>query len=69
MEASLRVVGEVEELSGELIETFNDIMNVNDLIVVIRTNDKSLSLKFTDINDIGIMENENKINRALKLLT
>lgn len=69
MEASLRVVGEVEELSGELIETFNDIMNVNDLIIVIRTNDKSLSLKITDINDIGIMENDNKINRALKLLT
>ncbi|MEB6232634.1 hypothetical protein JTZ62_04315 [Mammaliicoccus sciuri] len=69
MEASLRVVGEVEELSGELIETFNDIMNVNDLIIVIRTNDKSLSLKITDINDIGIMEEGNKINRALKLLT
>lgn len=69
MEASLRVVGKVEELSGELIETFNDIMNVNDLIIVIRTNDKSLSLKITDINDIGIMEEDNKINRALKLLT
>ena len=69
MEASLRVVGEVEELSGELIETFNDIMNVNDLIIVIRTNDKSLSLKITDINDIGIMEEGNKINRTLKLLT
>lgn len=69
MEASLRVVGEVEKLSGELIETFNDIMNVNDLIIVIRTNDKSLSLKITDINDIGIMEEEAKINRALKLLS
>lgn len=69
MEASLRVVGEVEELSGELIETFNDIMNVNDLIIVIRTNDKSLSLKITDINDIGFIEEGNKINRALKLLT
>ncbi|WP_204256801.1 hypothetical protein [Mammaliicoccus sciuri] len=69
MEASLKVVGKVEELSGELIETFNDIMNVNDLIIVIRTNDKSLSLKITDINDIGIMEEGNKINRALKLLT
>lgn len=69
MEASLRVVGEVEELSGELIETFNDIMNVNDLIIVIRTNDKSMSLKITDINDIGFIEEGNKINRALKLLT
>lgn len=69
MEASLKVVGKVEELSGELIETLNDIMNVNDLIIVIRTNDKSLSLKITDINDIGIMEEGNKINRALKLLT
>ncbi len=69
METSFKVVGKIEKVTEEVVNAFNDLMNVNDLIIVLRTDEGSVSIKFTDINDIGIMENDNKINRALKLLT
>lgn len=68
METSFKVVGKIEQVTDEVINTFNDLMNVNDLIIMLRTNEGSVSIKITDINDISIME-ETKINRALKLLT
>lgn len=68
METNFKVVGKIEKVTDEVINTFNDLMNVNDLIIMLRTNEGSVSIKITDINDISIME-ETKINRALKLLT
>lgn len=68
METSFKVVGKIEQVTDEVINTFNDLMNVNDIIIMLRTNEGSVPIKITDINDISIME-ETKINRALKLLT
>ncbi|QYG29971.1 hypothetical protein K0O13_07630 [Mammaliicoccus sciuri] len=68
METSFKVVGKIEKVTDEVINTFNDLMNVNDIILVLRTNEDSVSIKITDINDISIIE-ETKINRSLKLLT
>lgn len=68
METSFKIVGKIEQVTDEVINTFNDLMNVNDIIIMLRSNEGSVSIKITDINDISIME-ETKINRALKLLT
>lgn len=68
METSFKVVGKVEEMTEEVINTFNDLLSVNDFIIMLRTNDGNVTMKFTDIIDIGIIEESIKMNRAIKLL-
>lgn len=68
MDTSIHVVGAVENVTEEVKSIFNNLIDVNEVILMVRTDSGCKTIKITDIIDIGVLETENVATRALQII-
>ncbi|UXU70083.1 hypothetical protein [Mammaliicoccus sciuri] len=68
MNTSIHVVGAVENVTEEVKSIFNNLIDVNEVILMVRTDSGCKTIKITDIIDIGVLETENVATRALQII-
>ncbi|WP_239740250.1 hypothetical protein P3U41_05365 [Mammaliicoccus sciuri] len=68
MDTSIHVVGAVENVTEEIKSIFNNLIDVNEVILMVRTDSDCKTIKITDIIDIGVLEPEKTATRALQII-
>lgn len=68
MNTSIHVVGAVEDVTEEVKSIFNNLIDVNEVILMVRTDNGCKTIKITDIIDIGVLETEKVATRALQII-
>lgn len=68
MEISFNVTGAIENITEESKKALKDLIAFNDAILLLRGNNETLTIKITDIIDIGVLEEKVEMTRALQII-
>lgn len=68
MEISFNVTGTIESVSEETKKALRDLIAFNEAVLMLRGNNESLTIKLTDIIDIGVLEEKVEMTRALQIV-
>lgn len=68
MNTSVHVVGTVSNITEEVKSIFNNLIDVNEVILMVRTDSGCKTIKITDIIDLGVLETETVATRALQII-
>lgn len=68
MEISFNVTGTIESATEETKKALRDLLTFNDAILLLRGNNEALTIRITDIIDIGVLEEKIEMTRALQII-